>query len=55
MLRLTIDSIEVFLRVIMELLRFFLELLESSLGIEINSVLGVFANIEARFKLLRRS
>src|ERR1700761_3284607 len=51
----TIDGVEVFLRLIVQLLGFFLELLKAALCIDINRILCVVANVEALLELLRCS
>jgi hypothetical protein len=48
----TIDSFEVFLGLVMQLFGLFLKLLEASLGVDVNCILGNVANVEALFELL---
>ena len=51
----TVDGIKVLLGLIVELLGFLLEFLESSLRINIDRILGDVANVEALFERLRRA
>lgn len=49
----TVDSVKVFLGVIVQFLGLPFQFLESSLGVDVDRILGVFSNIEARFECLR--
>lgn len=49
----TVDSVEVFLGVIVKFLGLLLQFLKSSLGIDVDRILGILSNIEARFECLR--
>lgn len=54
MLEHAVDGLEVFCRLIVELLSFCFQLLESTFRINVYGVFGVFTNIELRLDLLRR-
>lgn len=51
----TINGVEVLLRLIVQLPGLLLELLKASLGIGIDGILGLFADVELDLELLRRS
>ena len=48
----TIDGIKILLRLIVKSLRFLLEFLESPLGVHVDSIFGVFADVEFGLELL---
>lgn len=49
-----IDGFEILFRLIVELFGFGLEFLETALGIDIDCILGVLADVEPLLELLRR-
>jgi hypothetical protein len=48
-----VDGLKVFLRLIVQLLRLLLELFEAPLGIDVDGILGVLADVELGLELLR--
>jgi hypothetical protein len=52
---LTVDGRKVLLGLIVELLGLLFKLIKSALGIGIDSIFGVLANVELDFELLRRT
>jgi hypothetical protein len=48
-----IDGFEILLGLVVQFLRFLLELLKSTLGIYVDGIFGVFADVELGFNLLR--
>lgn len=51
-LRLTIDGIKVFLGFVMQFLGLGLQLLKPPLGVNVDGILGMFANVELELQLL---